>query len=209
MPHLSVHLIETSDSTDEATLEQYATCIRTLRLKSLQTDSANFSSKYESEAAQPMSFWLNRLKEPTARTVVMVSSANEEAGRDPKVLLRDDVTLVGFNVCVEIRNATTVMAKEEQKEAGGGEWYLAAVYVDQSVRGQGTGRKIVQYGIDLMRKIEQQHGRSGSICATNVLHGNDNALGLYLKLGFEVTNPHAVEEKEGRTIHTTALKLNL
>ena len=209
MSDLSVHLVHISDGEDEATFERYATRMRELRLKSLQTDAASFSSKYESEAAQPISFWLNRLKEPTARTIFMVKSPTEEAALDPNVLLRDDVTWVGFNVCVEIRNATTDLAKEEQEEAGGGEWYLAAVYVDQSVRGQGAGKKVVQFGIDLMKKIEQEQGRTGSVCVTNVLHGNDNALGLYRKLGFEITNPDAAEEKEGRTVHTTALKLQL
>ena len=210
MSHLSVHLIQISEDTAETTLEKYATRQRALRLKSLQTDPASFSSKYESEKAQPMSFWLNRVKEPTARTIVMISSPNEEAAHDPSVLLREDVEWVGVNVCVKIRNATTAMAKEEQKEAGApGEWYLAAVYVDRSVRGRGGGKRIVQFGIDLMRKEEQEQGRSGSVCLTNVLHGNDSALGLYLKLGFEITKSNAVEEKEGRTIHTTALKLQL
>ena len=209
MAHLSVHVLDKTFLANGDNVEKCASRMRELRLRSLQTDPSSFSSKHESEAAQPLSFWLNRLKEPTAQHIFVVRSPSPLAIPATDGLLRDDVEWVGFNVCVEIRNAETKVAKQEQEEAGGGDWYLAAVYIDKSARGSGAGKMMVQFGIDLMRELDREQGRTASVCVTNVLHGNDNALSLYLKLGFEVTSSDAITENKGEQHHTTALKLVL
>lgn len=43
----------------------------------------------------------------------------------------------------------------------------------------------------------------------SVVHGNTTALKLYNKLGSQVTDEDEVEGKEGRTYHTTQLKMQL
>ena len=43
---------------------------------------------------------------------------------------------------------------------------------------------------------------------TSVLHGNENALELYQKLGFRIVEPNAHHEKEGREYLTTKLSID-
>jgi ribosomal protein S18 acetylase RimI-like enzyme len=60
-----------------------------------------------------------------------------------------------------------------------------------------------------IREQSRKAGTDNAICVTNVVHGNTTALKLYNKLGFQVTDEDEVEGKEGRTYHTTQLKMQL
>jgi len=106
MPHLSVHVVP-RDIKDDSEWEQYSLRQKQIRLRSLQHDSASFTSRYESEANEPMSFWVNRLKNPKAWTVIMVQSG-QELPPDEGVLLREDVEWVGFCVMIDGRDASEV-----------------------------------------------------------------------------------------------------
>ena len=91
----------------------------------------------------------------------------------------------------------------------GADWFLAAVYVDRSVRGTGFGKKMAQFGIETIRDASRKSGTNNAVCSVTVMHGNDNARELYKKLGFKVTDEDHVEEKEGKFYHTTQLKMEL
>lgn len=86
---------------------------------------------------------------------------------------------------------------------------MAAVWLSPELRGQGTGRRLVQYGLDLAKAQNDRDGFKGGHCSIGVVHGNDNALELYKKMGFNVTNANGTTEKEGRIYDTTNLELAL
>jgi ribosomal protein S18 acetylase RimI-like enzyme len=118
---------------------------------------------------------------------------------------------VGFCVMIDTRSISKSMIRREgtDHQVKGGDWFMAAVYVDRSVRGAGTGKKMIQFGIDTIREMAQRTQTDSGVCVTNVVHGNTNALQLYKRMGFQVTNEDDVEEKEGRSYHTTQLQLQL
>ena len=210
MVNISVHLLS-KDLPDGSPLwEKYAWRVRAVRLDSLKLDPDSFISKYESEVKQPVDFTIGRLKERNAWTILVVRTPDEEASEDPNVLLRDDTEYVGFCVMIDVRTMDESMARregfDEQKKS---DWFMAAVYVDRSVRGTGTGKKMIQYGIDKIRDVSRATGTENAVCVTSVAHGNTNALELYKKLGFQVTNEDHVEEKEGHPHHMTELKMTL
>jgi ribosomal protein S18 acetylase RimI-like enzyme len=211
MPHISRHILPKNIPDDSPWWEKYAWKVRAARLDSLKLDPNSFLSRYESEAKQPIEFTVGRLKEANAWTVVLVRSREEESPKDATVLLRDDADCVGFCVMIDIRSVSTSMTEREESDLSkkGADWFMAAVYVDRSVRGKGAGKSMIQFGIDAITDISRSKGVEGAVCVTNVMHGNNNALELYKKLGFQVTNADDVEEKEGRIYHTTTLKLTL
>lgn len=86
---------------------------------------------------------------------------------------------------------------------------MAAVWLVPELRGQGAGKRLVQFGIDLIKEQNAKDGSEGGYCLTQVVHGNNNALELYKKLGFEISDANATMEKEGRTYTNTELRLAL
>ena len=210
MSHISFHLIP-KPVEDESLWEQYARRMRPVRLRSLKKNPECFISKYESEAAQPMDFWIGRLKEATAYTIVVVRTAGEKHLEDPNVLLREDVEWVGFNVCLDLHAMTKDVIEREGSDQSQrqSDWYMAAVYIDEAARGAGAGKKLIQFSIDVMREVDHKAGRTESTCITSAMRGNYRALMLYKKLGYVVTNANATEEKEGTTYDITELKLQL
>lgn len=92
------------------------------------------------------------------------------------------------------------------KATYGGDWFMAAVWLIPELRGQGAGKRLVQFGIDM---VKERNGSEGGCCVTQVVQGNNHALELYKKLGFEVSDANATMEKEGRTYSNTELRLAL
>lgn len=109
MSHLCLHVLP-KDGQDDATLEAFAKRMRPLRLASLQNDTTAFISRYESEAEQPLSFWVDRLKQQAASTIVMTRSAQILPANDSIGLLSDDVEWVAFAVMVDSTKGSEVSA---------------------------------------------------------------------------------------------------
>ena len=86
---------------------------------------------------------------------------------------------------------------------------MAAVWLVPELRGQGAGKRLVKYGIEMARAQNAKDGTKGSTIKTDVVQGNDNALELYKRLGFEVVNTNAIHEKEGRKYKCVELQLVL
>jgi ribosomal protein S18 acetylase RimI-like enzyme len=211
MSHLSYTLVPKDLPGDSPQWEKYAWRLRAARLDSLRLHPEYFLSMYEDEVKQPIDFTIGRLKEPVAWTVIVGRSPHEEAARDPDVLLRDETEYVGFCVMVNIATTAPESAAREgvDNSKKDGDWFMAAVYLHTSVRGTGASKKMIQLGLEVIRKASRDRGEAKTVCVTNVLHGNEVALNLYKKVGFEVTDEDQVEEKGGRSVHTTALKMVL
>lgn len=108
MSHLSLHVIP-RDAKSDSEWEKYTGRQRELRLRSLQHDQGSFVSRYESEVKEPTSFWIGRLKDPNAWTVVMIRGP-DQMPEDGEVLLREDVEWVGFCVMVDARKLPQVLS---------------------------------------------------------------------------------------------------
>lgn len=91
----------------------------------------------------------------------------------------------------------------------GGDWYMAAVWLSPELRGQGAGKRLVQFGIDLVKNQNRKDGFPGGHIVTDVVHGNENALKLYKKMGFQLVEANKTVEKEGRKYKATEMKLVL
>lgn len=91
----------------------------------------------------------------------------------------------------------------------GNGWYMAAVWLSPELRGQGAGKRLVRYGIELAKRQNAEDGVQGVTIRTDVVQGNETALELYKKLGFEVVNADGTHEKEGRKYKTVELSLVL
>jgi ribosomal protein S18 acetylase RimI-like enzyme len=211
MPHISVHLLSKDIPDDSPLWEKYAWRVRATRLDSLRLDPGSFISTYESESKQPIEFTIGRLKEPEAWTILVVRTPNEEASKSSDALLHDETEYLGFCVMIDVRKPSPTMIEREgsDRSNAGEDWFMAAVYIDRSIRGTGAGKKMIQFGLDTIRKLSRESGTESAVCVTNVVHGNNNALALYKKLGFDVIDEDEVEEKEGRVYHTTKLRLIL
>ncbi|OAP60619.1 hypothetical protein AYL99_05621 [Fonsecaea erecta] len=199
MASFSVHTLPNT-APDHDTLLEYSSRLKTLRLRSLKEDAKSFISKYESEVSQPECFWLKRLKDDRATHLVLL---RHDTLTQKSTLLEHQ--WVGFVVIV-------APDRKEVNDAGQSspaEWYMAALYVEPEVRGQGLGKRLVQATIDHVRdNSSTEHGRS-SCCLTSVVHGNENALDLYQKLGFRIINPNEEVEKEGRKYLSTTLRMEV
>ena len=177
MSHLSIHLVPKNLPESSPLWETYAWKTRAPRLEGLKLDPNSFISQYESEAKQPIEFTIERLKEPNAWTFVLIRSPDEATSQAPDVLLLDSTEYIGFCVIVDIRSVPTSMTEREgtNHQDQGADWFLAAVYVDRSVRGTGFGKKMVQFGIETIRDASRKSGTNNAVCSVTVMHGNDNA----------------------------------
>lgn len=103
------------------------------------------------------------------------------------------------------------MAERERssRDLFGNSWYMAAVWLSAELRGQGVGKRLVQYGIDLVGAQNARGGTQGGIIKADAVQGNENALQLYKKLGFVITNANSTHEKEGRKYKTVEMQLVL
>lgn len=87
---------------DDSVWEAYTTRMKPLRLRSLKEDPKSFVSRYEAEVKEPLEFWVGRLKDTKAWSIVMIHSA-EDLSDAGDILLRDDVKWVGFLVMIDRR----------------------------------------------------------------------------------------------------------
>ncbi|KIW67679.1 hypothetical protein PV04_06911 [Phialophora macrospora] len=196
MASFSIDLLP-NPAPDPDTLLEYSARFKKLRLRSLKEDPKSFVSKYENEVDQQQDFWLNRL---TADRVVHLVLAREAGANPNKDLLEKQ--WVGF---VVISAGPSDQVGDSSSPA---EWYMAAVYIEPEVRGQGLGKRLVQATIDYIKDHAPTEDSKPVCCFTSVRHGNDNALELYQKLGFRIIDPNKHIEKDGKEYLVTDLKID-
>lgn len=199
----SIHTIPETAS-DKSTFFEYSSRLKKLRLESLKSDPDSWISVFESEVDQPPEFWFNRLSDPRAVHLVLVHDdpdSNSSSGETSTLL---ESQWVGFVVIITPEN-------DSANEAGqpSSEYIMSALYVDSDFRGRGLGRRLVQATIQTVRDDVLRATVASPVCITNVRHGNDHALRLYQKLGFEVIDSDHHGEKEGRPYKSTMLRINL
>jgi hypothetical protein len=109
MPELSFHLLP-KDVKNDPNQEEYVKRMRPLRLQSLKDDSHAFVSRYEVEVEQPLSFWLERLEDPKAWSIVLVQSTKGVPQTSAELLV-EHVQWKGFSVMIDPSVSTEVSTR--------------------------------------------------------------------------------------------------
>ncbi|KIW95384.1 uncharacterized protein Z519_03968 [Cladophialophora bantiana CBS 173.52] len=199
MSFFSIHTLP-SPALDHNTLLEYSSRLKALRLRSLKEDAKSFISRYESEVAEPEEFWLDRLRDDRATHLILV---RHNALAQESTLLGHQ--WVGFVVII----APNRKKVDEAGRSSSAEWHMAALYVEPEVRDQGLGKRLVRATIDYIRTNSSSEHDESPCCLTSVVHGNDNALDLYQRLGFRIIHPNEEVEKEGRKYLATTLRMEV
>ena len=189
MPKTIIHHL--AKSTDDEVLKLQSRPMRLARLKSLQTDPTHFTSKYEHEVKQEEEFWLARLRPAHVQHFAVLTTDNDQT--DSTCILFDDSTVFhGFMVVTneyeeettDAANAGRLVDQKVMDEIP--TYFMAAFFVDQVLRSQGIGSRIIQASIDWVRKDGKAKGWPRVRYRVTALQGNDRAVGLYLRNGFKV-----------------------
>jgi ribosomal protein S18 acetylase RimI-like enzyme len=86
---------------------------------------------------------------------------------------------------------------------------MSALYIDSGLRGQGLGKGLVQATIQTAKDDAFSANVPSPFCTTSVRHGNDHALQLYMRIGFEIIDPDHHGEKDGRPYISTILRVGI
>ncbi|KIV88842.1 hypothetical protein PV10_08480 [Exophiala mesophila] len=193
MANFSVHVLPNPPE-DEATFREYSNRLRTLRLKSLQSDPDKWISRYDSEIQEQPEFWWNRLRAEGVIHHVLVANAGNDKSSVQYLL---EGQWVGFVV-------TTCPALDMQPE-----YHIAAVYIDQDFRGRGLGKILMREVLNTVKAEVSKATQPSPYCTIGSLHGNEVAARLYQSMGFQVTDPDEIVERAGYTYHMTAMSMDL
>jgi ribosomal protein S18 acetylase RimI-like enzyme len=187
-------------------LQALAQKSKALRLESLKTNPEAFSSTYENEVKFDDSKWEERLKSPSARTVVCLDlSGYDGAGGD--VQTAAEAAWVGVIVLMGPRMldgpyppldggslssvfpAAPIWSRDSMDTKPRTSLYLInALYVTPSGRGKGLGRRMVEEVVAISRAEfdnDKVPGEDGA-CLVFAEKDNEAATRLYLACGFEV-----------------------
>jgi len=142
----------------------HAPVYRTLMLEAYEQAADAFTSTAEERAAEPESFWVRRITDPSGMSAAFGAFEGPE--------------LIG-TVALEFS------AKPKTKHKA----LVIGMYVRQAARGSGAGRALLDAAIEQARNREGIR-----LLTLTVTHGNEPALRLYLAAGFEVfgTEPMAI-----------------
>lgn len=196
-----ITIVRFPKSADTEVLMKQSRPMRIARLKSLQSDPTHFYSKFENESNQDTEFWLNRLRPGHVQHFVAVCS--EKPIEKPDDLVLDAATeFKGFAVVVNEYEAELAERAKEGEVAYESStrdlptYFLGAMWVDTSVRGQGIGSRIIQESIAWIKEDARTKGWPKVRYRTTALHGNDRAANLYRSLGFDIDQDDRYRESE-------------
>lgn len=191
---------------------------KTLRLKALRTDPSAFGSTYEREVAFDDDVWEARLKNPVAITFVAIDTSHLTSNSDdleglnsavwcgstilfgPRVTKGDIPTA---NISAWFRSGSAFKDEDgDNAEPRAIVYAINAVYVDIPYRRQGIAKKLLeaafQSACSEFKNLKRSTGDVG-ICMMFVEKGNDAALNLYLRFGFELIGEENYTAADGRT----------
>lgn len=144
----NISIVRFPKSEDTEVLIKQSRPMRIARLKSLKSDPTHFYSKFENESNQDTEFWLNRLRPRHVQHFVAVCS--EKPIEKTEALVLDAATeFKGFAVVVneyeaELAEKTTEGATAPESITNDlPTYFLAAMWVDTSLRGHGIGSRII------------------------------------------------------------------
>lgn len=159
---------------------------RAIRLRALSESPTAFSSTFAGECAFPAERWLERLRNPVARTYIATRNSDIdilqydltvfETATTPEIFENVDKLFFGLITCVQ--------SNEDPMDA-----CLASMWVAPSARGRGVGKALVQCAIEWARGC----GLAFRRILLGVRTQNASAIALYTSCGFvSVDRPNQV-----------------
>lgn len=142
---------------------------RALMLQAYEHAADAFTSTAAERAAEPDSWWIQRIADPQGMSVALGAFEGRE--------------LVG-TVALEFSSKPKTKHKA----------LLIGMYVVPSLRGTGVGKALLEYALDYTKTRVGTH-----VMTLTVTQGNEPAFGLYERAGFKVfgTEPMAILTPNG------------
>jgi GNAT superfamily N-acetyltransferase len=205
-----------------------------LRLQALQADPASFTSSYTIESQQPLSFWLDRLRNPQAKTFALVKRGSEVQsyqvpGYTPQIPWVGMLVLLGPTAVDPdaFDNASSWKAVIAGSSPSGEEpqsgkirsqvipassalaYTVVSVYVAPEARGKGLAKKLMASALVAVQQDLAQRGSSKAICAIAVAKDLVAARKKYESMGFAaVAEDHATAD-DGWEFHGWVMRKDL
>lgn len=180
MTNTIIYRLPKSNDIDELTAQMRP--MKEARLRSLKQDPEKFYSRYENEVDQPAEFWIDRLRPKNVQHFVAVAVKGKPQWE--LEVVDEQTQFMAFMVV--IKEFEDVLANAEDEGAKLPTYFLAAVWVDSSLRGHGVGSRMIQQSIEWIKEDASEHGLQKVRYRLAAIEGNDRAVELYIKLGFAV-----------------------
>lgn len=202
---------------DEELLKLQSASFKPARLRSLQLDPQGFSSRYENEVNQPIDFWIDRLRPDFVEHFMLIEAAESATGEvaDGEALvvgLERETRLMGFMILINDSLAARAKGRDMEHSVpeeflGLETYYMAAMWVDPSARGQGSAGMLVQASINWIKADARSRELKKVLFRTAAFATNLSAIRAYEKKGFVIAKGHDEVLKDGRSLYNMYLVL--
>jgi ribosomal protein S18 acetylase RimI-like enzyme len=205
-----------------------------LRLQALQNDPASFTSSYTIESQQPLSFWINRLRNPQAKTFALVKRDSEAQsyhvpGYTPQRPWVGMLVLLGPKAVDPdaFDNASSYKAVIADSSPGSEEaqsgkigsqtcpansalaYTIVAVYVAPEARGKGLAKRLMRSALVAVEQDLAQRGSRKAICTISVAKGLVAARKTYESMGFVAVAEDHGKADDGWEFHGWVMRKDL
>ena len=216
-------------SSDE--LLDVARAFREIRLQSLQSDPASFSSTDFVERQKPISFFTKRLQNPLAKTFAVVCDKAEDPASNKAsestagtwygmlVLLGPQVVdpetfdnenswknLIGEQQRASQAPKTKSTAEAPSISQTAFSYHIVSVYVSSVLRGQGIGKDLFRAAFAEIEKEAANHRLTRAICTLGVGKNLLAAWNLYNAIGFVAVAEVQYVVDDGRVLDDVIMR---
>jgi ribosomal protein S18 acetylase RimI-like enzyme len=209
---------------DDAFLQRSVDKYRELRLRSLKSDPASFSSTFASESGRPVNFWTNRMLGPGARHLLAVELSNHSSApsvaNEPQAVLESEwvgmLVLLGPNPIAgndsppgkTLRSRLGDENTDDNRETLASAYHMAGFYITPEHRGHGIGA-LVQNAMEVIANDCEKMPNPKAICTVGVSHTNLVVRRLFKRMGFEEVGEDQLDTVDGRHLTEITLRRDL
>ena len=219
---------------EASSLDSSAKAFQELRLQALQTDPASFTSSYTIESQQPLSFWINRLRNPRAKTFALIKRCSEVQsyqvpGYTPQRPWVGMLVLLGpkavdpdaFDNASSWKVVTAESSPPSEAPQSGKirsqtfpasstlAYTIVAVYIAPEARGKRLAKKLMTSALVAIEQNLAQRGSNKAICTIAVAKNLVAARKTYESMGFAaVAEDHATAD-DGWEFHGWVMQKDL
>lgn len=176
---------------DDQALAVQARAFRDIRLRALRADPQGFRAKYEDELDKPLEFWMGRLQPAHIRHFVAVVAEDES---DANPLVDENTVFQALGVVVPQKTPQRQGADCDGSIVEESTYHLFGLWVDPALRRQGMASTLIRRTVECVKADAKSRGSKSVKYCTAAAKGNDQALKLYLKLGFQVDTSGSGED---------------
>jgi GNAT superfamily N-acetyltransferase len=164
--------------------ESHVTKYKEIRLQSLLLDPAAFGSTYAREITYTQDKWRQRLDSPHVATIVVYSNQTSASNRDDALNQGKWVGIMTILAPAALGDRARVVGVGEETQV----YQLFGVWVHPEHRGKGLGIRLVETGLEWVRRNNDPQNVTGTadkVVALQAIESNESAGALYRKAGFK------------------------